>query len=135
MNEPDTSFLSPAERKRFLIAQGAAFRESIAQASHVTQAGLRPTALVSGALGHVASTLASFLGGGAGGLDMATVLPLVISGASTLGKRIPFKRVLLKPMLGGVLVLGVLGLTAVLVKRRKEARAEADVAEPAEPRS
>ena len=142
MNQSEDQFsrqlrsLSRAERKRLLIAQGAAFRNGVAQAGRVTQASLRPDTLANGALGHLASTAMSWLGGtgkGKGaaasamsvvgaalaGLDVAAVLPLVLSGASALSKRFLLRRTMLKPALYGVLFLGVAGATAVFLARRK----------------
>jgi hypothetical protein len=132
--------LSRAERKRLLIAQGAAFRNGVAQAGRVTQTSLRPDTLANGALGHLASTAMSWFGGagkGKGavtsatrvigtalaGLDVAAVLPLVLSGASALSKRFLLRRAMVKPALYGALILGVAGATAVFLARRKKARA------------
>lgn len=144
MNQPEDQFsrqaLTRAERKRLLIAQGAAFRNGVAQAGRATQASLRPDTLATGALGHFTSTIMSWFGGAGkdkdaaagaksvigaalAGLDVATVLPLVLSGASALSKRFLLRRAVLKPAMYAALVLGVAGATAVFLARRKKSRA------------
>lgn len=114
--------LTTADRKRLLIMQGEAFRDGIAQAASHAQESLRPKALVSDVWRHLKSRTGSLWGGttnGAlGGLDIAALMPVVVSGAQLLGKQL-WKRSLLKPVLGGVIVLGVAGVTAVCLARRR----------------
>ncbi|RJG07550.1 hypothetical protein D3870_17510 [Noviherbaspirillum cavernae] len=121
MNRADRKMaLSPAERKQLLIAQGAAFRSEITRSRQIARAGLRPESLASDAFNHLASTAMAAFGGrsGAGfaGLDLPTILPLVVSGIAALSKRS-----LLKPLAGGALAIGLLGAVATFVLRKRKA--------------
>jgi hypothetical protein len=123
---------SLAERKRQLIAQGAAFRARVMQSKENARAGLRPDVLAKGAVGlafpamlamfkrksgapHAAHATAASSPGA--GLDLRTILPLVITAATALSKkRLP------KPVLRGALLLGAVGAVAALVVHMKNAR-------------
>ena len=118
---------SNAERKRLLIAKGEYFRDGIAEGSRTTQEGLHPNALVSDVWSHVVPALMSRFGGKLGatlaGVDIAAMLPLIMSGASALSKHVHFNRSMIKPALRGGIALGVIGAATAFFIRRKKAKA------------
>lgn len=118
--------ISIEERKKSLIAQGAAFRAQVIHAKHGAHAGLRPDALAKGAIDHIAAAaIAAFKNGSAAriaGVNLPTVLPLLVTGISALSKRS-----LLKPVMRAVAIAGVAGAVAMLVlKKKKRVRANGE---------
>jgi hypothetical protein len=115
-----------AERKKLLIAQGAAFRSEIVHSKYAAQAHLHPESLATGVAHQLVTFLLSALGNrsGAGlaGIDLQTILPLAISGIAALSKR----RSLWKPMAIGILTAGTLGAVVAFVVRKKKAHAYTD---------
>lgn len=117
--------LSPAERKKELIAQGAAFRAGILHSRRGVHASLQPEALASGAFNRIISTVSAVFQSEKGeddahgaGVDLQAILPLLLGGVSALSKMRS-----LKPVLGGALILGVAGTVAAFVlKSKKTAR-------------
>lgn len=106
-----------AQHKAQLVAQGAAYRSSIRAAQHAIRADLSVDALTRSAISHVASTaFAAFKSRtGIAGVNVQTLLPLVIGGVSALSKRS-----LLKPVLRVTLLLGAAaGALALVAKKRK----------------
>jgi hypothetical protein len=117
-----TAPASAAERKKKLIAQGAAFRAQIIHSRNGAQEGLRPDALAREAVSYLTATaFAALKNGGvariAAGIDLQTILPLVAAGVSALSKRS-----LLKPAITGIVALGAAAAVAALVFKRKKAR-------------
>lgn len=114
---------TPAERKRRLIAQGALFRANSVQCKEALREGLRPQALVQGALGQALSAASGAIvsrdgQGGAPRIDFEKVLPLALTGISALSKR----KKLVKPALGTALALGAVGALTAYMGKRKSAR-------------
>jgi hypothetical protein len=115
--------LSPAERKKELIAQGAAFRAGILQSRRAVRASLHPEALASGVLNRLMTTVsAAFTRQNKNehapddtGINLQAILPLVLAGASALSKMRS-----LKPILYGAIVLGVAGAAAAFVLKNKK---------------
>lgn len=114
---------SPAERKRELIAQGAAFRAGILHSRRSVRASLHPEALASGALNRIMTTVSAVFkseskdehAADGTGINMQAILPLVLAGVSALPKMRS-----LKPILYGVLILGIAGATAAFVLKNKK---------------
>jgi hypothetical protein len=122
MNDTRHNTLLPvADRKKMLIAQGALFRAEIMHAKEVTRAGLRPDSLARGALSHIGlaalAALKSRGGPSVAGVNVQSLLPLVITGISLLSKNPS-----LKPALRGGLAAAAAAITAVLVWKRKKAQ-------------
>jgi hypothetical protein len=107
-----------AQHKAQLVAQGAAYRSSIRAAQHAIRADLSVNELTRSVLSHVASTAyAAFKSRtGIAGVNLQTLLPLVIGGVSALSRRS-----LLKPVLRVALLLGAAAAALALVAKKKKA--------------
>lgn len=122
--DPDDG-MTREERKRKVLAQGALYRLGVIEARHVVRENLSAESLAKGALSRVGSFAASFFGGGkavqsikslAGGslgnVNLQTVTPLLMTGASLLSRRW-----LRKPMLYGGIIAAVGGLAYYFSQR------------------
>jgi hypothetical protein len=120
-NAMQNDAISTEERKKELIAQGAAFRTQLIDAKNGVHAGLRPDTLSKGAMNHIAmAVIDAFKNGSAAriaGANLSTVLPLVVTGISALSKSS-----LLKPVMRGVVIAGAAAAVAMLVLKKKKAR-------------
>jgi hypothetical protein len=119
-----------ADRKKQLIVQGAVYRAEIILAKEMTEASLRPDSIAKSILHQAA--LAAFSafknrgGNGLPGLNVQTLLPLVITGISALAKR----KSLAKPVLRGVLLASVVaGVVAFISKKSQIVRSVPDRAD------
>ncbi|MBI1892134.1 MAG: hypothetical protein HYS18_15930 [Burkholderiales bacterium] len=106
------------ERKRLLIASGAAYRVGVVEARQQVSANLQGESLAKKAMGQLALTaVAAFKSRKSGGLSatgLQTLLPLVVSGVSFLAKKTSAK-----PAVRKVVLAGAVGtLVAVLAKRK-----------------
>lgn len=103
-----------AVAKERLVREGELYRLSALRAKHEVIHALQPQALLHGAVDHAVGALQArlgrFIGQGDGlsGVNFKTVLPLLVTAASWLGRR----RRLAKPALavGAVVAAGVLWL-------------------------
>ena len=122
-HRPDALAPQKSQHKAQLVAQGAAYRSSIRAAQHAMRADLSVDALTRSVLSHVAATAyAAFKSRtGIGGINLQTLLPLVIGGVSALSKRS-----LWKPVLRGTLFLGAAAAALALVAKRKKANQRRD---------
>lgn len=113
---------SIAQRKAQLVAEGKVFRTRISSAKEAVKAGVQAESLTKAAISHIAAAAFALIGsrGGIPGVNLQTVVPLLVGGISALSKK-----ALLKPVLAGAVVLGSLGAVASYVIRKKKARAEA----------
>lgn len=113
------------DRKRQLIAQGAVYRAEILLAKQAAEDSLRPDTLARSVLHQAAAALiAAFRGGniaGLPGMNLQTVLPIVMGGISALSKR----KSLLKAVVRGTAVAGAAAGIVALVARRKKAKPQA----------
>lgn len=113
------------DRKRQLIAQGAVYRAEILLAKQAAEDSLRPDTLARSVLHQAAAALiAAFRGGniaGLPGMNLQTVLPIVMGGISALSKR----KSLLKAVVRGTAVAGAAAGIVALVARRKKAKLQA----------
>ncbi|OWW20785.1 hypothetical protein [Noviherbaspirillum denitrificans] len=116
--------MNRADRKKQLIAQGAVYRAEILLAKESAEASLRPDTLARSVLHQAAGALiGAFRGGNLGGLpgmNLQTLLPLVMGGISALSRR----KSLLGKVLRGVAVAGVAAGAAALVLRKRKAQPE-----------
>ncbi len=118
--------MNRADRKKQLIAQGAVYRAEVILAKQAMQVSLQPDSLAKSALHQIALAAFSLLKnrGAAAlpGVNLQTVVPLVMAGVSALSKR----KDLVKPVLRGALVAGaVAGVVAFIAKKKKAAQAGA----------
>ena len=117
------------DRKKQLIAQGAVYRAEVLLAKEFAEAGLRPDTLARSVLHQVAAAaIAAFRGGNGGvpGVNLHTLLPIVMGGISALSKR----KSLLKIAVRGAAVAGTAAGVAAHVarwKKSKQARQEQDL--------
>ncbi|WP_420474413.1 hypothetical protein [Noviherbaspirillum sp. ST9] len=109
------------DRKRQLIAQGAIYRAEILLAKQSAEDSLRPDTLARSVLHQAAGALiGAFRRGNIGGLpgvNLQTVLPLVMGTISALSKR----KSLLKTIVRGAAVAGTAAGVVALMSRRKKA--------------
>lgn len=107
------------DRKRQLIAQGAVYRVELLLAKQAAEDGLRPDTLARSLLHQAAGALiTAFRSGGIAGLpgmNLQTLLPLIMGGISALSKR----KSLLKAIVRGTAVAGAAAGIAALVARKK----------------
>lgn len=110
------------DRKKQLIAQGAVYRAEVLLAKQATEDSLRPDTLARSVLHQaVAATVAAVRGGNLGGLpgvNLRTLLPLIMGGISALSKR----KSLLKTLMRGVAAAGTAAGVVALVSRKKKAK-------------
>lgn len=113
------------DRKRQLIAQGAVYRVELLLAKQTAEDGLRPDTLARSVLHQVAGALiTAFRGGsiaGLPGVNLQTLVPIVMGGISALSKR----KSLLKAIVRGTAVAGAAAGVVALVTRKKKARPQA----------
>lgn len=116
--------MNRADRKKFLIAQGAIYRAEVMLSKQALDASLQPEALARSALQQIAHGALSVLGkrGSLPGINLQTLLPLAITGISALAKR----KGLLKVLLRGAAVAGAAASVVALVARRKRTPEAAD---------
>jgi len=114
------------QRKRQLIAQGAIYRAEVLLAKQAAEESLRPDTLARSVLQQgAAAVIAAFrggIGGGSGalpGVNLQTLLPLLMGGLSALSKR----KSLLKTIVRGAAFAGTAASLAALVTRKKKAPA------------
>jgi hypothetical protein len=125
-----TRMMNRADRKKQLITQGAVYRAEVILAKQATEASLRPDSLGRAALHQVAQTAFSILKNrnfnGLPGLNLQTVLPIVMGGISALSKR----KSLVKTVARSAVFASVAaGVVALLSRRRKKATATSDAPE------
>jgi len=137
MNDQDQG-MTHEERKRKILAQGALYRLGVMEAREVVRENLSAESLAKGALSRVGHFAASLFGGGravqsikslgAGGLgslNLQTVTPLLMTGASLLSRRW-----LRKPLMMGGVIAAVGGL-AYYFSQRGGSRDPSDAADTA----
>ncbi len=113
------------ERKRKVLAQGALYRLGVMEARQVVRENLSAESLAKGALSRVGHFAASLFGGGKavqsiksiasgglGGVNLQSVTPLLVTGASLLSRRW-----LRKPLLMGGVIAAVGGLAYYFSQR------------------
>lgn len=117
--------LTEAERKKELIARGAAFRAGIVKSRDGIYASLRPETIARSAIGQVRATLLAAVTGrgdaAPSDADLQAMLPLLISGISSLSKM----RSLRKPLLRGAAIVGAAcaaGAVVALAFKIRDAR-------------
>ena len=112
------------DRKRQLIAQGAIYRAEIMLAKQAAEDSLRPDTLVRSVLYQATSALLGALrGGNIGGLpgvNLQTLLPIVMGAISALSKR----KSLLKTIVRGAAVAGTIAGLVALVSKKKKVKPE-----------
>lgn len=112
------------DRKRQLIAQGAVYRAEVLLAKQVAQDSLRPDTLARSVLHQaVGAAIAAFRGGnvaGLPGLNLQTLLPIVMGAVSALSKR----KSLLKTVVRGAAVAGTVASIVAMVSRKKKPKPE-----------
>lgn len=132
------------ERKRKVLAQGALYRLGVMEAREVVRESLSAESLAKGALSRVGRFAASLVGGGKtmrsiksiasgglGGVNLQSVTPLLVTGASLLSRRW-----LRKPLLMGGVIAAVGGLAYYVSQRGAPADEDADALQgPPEPGS
>jgi hypothetical protein len=106
-----------ARRKEFLLAQGLLYRSGIVLARGDIRAGLRPATLVRSAISSIAVLALRALKNRTGLDGLRAVIPLLVGGITAVSRK-----ALVKPALGGVLLLGAVGSIARFVIKRKKAR-------------
>ncbi len=130
------------ERKRKVLAQGALYRLGVMEAREVVRENLSAESLAKGALSRVGHFAASLFGGGRtvqsiksltsgglGNLNLQTVTPLLMTGASLLSRRW-----LRKPLMLGSVVALAGGLAYYFSQRGAAAQPEqAPLEGPPEP--
>ncbi|MBV8622802.1 MAG: hypothetical protein JO174_04870 [Herbaspirillum sp.] len=130
------------ERKRKVLAQGALYRLGVMEARQVVRENLSAESLAKGALSRVGHFAASLFGGGKtirsiksiasgglGGINLQSVTPLLVTGASLLSRRW-----LRKPLLMGGIIAAVGGLAYYISQRGAPADQDADALQgPPEP--
>lgn len=122
------------ERKRKVLAQGALYRLGVMEAREVVRENLSAESLAKGALSRVGHFAASLVGGGKtvqsiksiastglGGVNLKSVTPLLMTGASLLSRRW-----LRKPLLMGSVIAAVGGLAYYFSQRGASDQASAD---------
>lgn len=113
------------DRKRQLIAQGAVYRVELLLAKQAAEDGLRPDTLARSLLHQAAGALiTAFRSGGIAGLpglNLQTLLPIIMGGISALSKR----KSLLKAIVRGTAVAGAAAGIVALVARKKNVTQQA----------
>jgi len=108
------------ERKRQLIAQGAIYRAEVMLAKQAARASLRSGTLARSILHQaVGAAISAFRGGsrpGLAGVNLQTLLPIIMGGISALSKR----KSLLKTIARGAAVASAAAGVVVLVSRKKK---------------
>jgi hypothetical protein len=107
---------SIVRRKESLLAQGAMYRSALRVTKSEVRASLRPASLVQSAISSIAMFSYAALKSRVQLSGLRAVLPLLIGGISAISRR-----ALIKPMLGGFLILGAVSTIASVVIKRKKA--------------
>ena len=118
------------DRKKQLIAQGAVYRAEVLLAREAAEASLRPDTLARSIMHQAAvAVLAAFRGGkdaGLPGVNLQTLLPIVMGGISALSKR----KALLKTIVRGTALAGTAaGVVALVAKKKKVKQDSAETGE------
>lgn len=120
--------MNRADRKKYLIAQGAVYRAEIMLAKQDVHAGLQSQSLARSALQQVARVAFSFIGNknnaGLSGISLQTVLPLLTAAAAALTKRKPFFKTILRSTL---IAAGAAGVAALFAKNKKSSSENPDI--------
>lgn len=112
--------MNRSDRKRKLIAEGRVWRAEVLHSKEAVREGLRPDSMAHRVLGQVAvaglAVLRAKSGAGLGlpGINLGTILPLVVSGVSALAKR----KTLVRPALRGAAIAGAAAAVAAFLFRR-----------------
>lgn len=118
------------DRKRQLIAQGAVYRAEILLARHAAEDSLRPDTLARSVMHQAAGALIGAIRsgniGGLPGVNLQTILPIVMGAISALSKR----KSLLKTIVRGAAVAGTAAGVVALVSRKKRPKPEQADAAP-----
>jgi hypothetical protein len=116
--------MNNADRKRKLIAEGRIWRAEVLHAKEAVQEGLRPDSMARRVLGQAAVAGLALLRGKIGfapaGINVGTLLPLVVSGVSALARR----KALVKPVLRGAAIAGTVAAAAAFLFLRRKPRAD-----------
>lgn len=119
--------MNRADRKKYLIAQGAVYRAEIMLAKQDVQAVLQSQSLARSTLQQVARFAFSFIGNksnaGLPGISLQTVLPLLTAAAAALTKRKPFFKTILRSTL---MAAGAAGIAALIAKMKKSESESSD---------
>lgn len=117
-NAPVKSF---DDRKKTLIEEGALYRSRLTESTRVVKTNLTPSVIAHHAVEHVTSVahgafnnIFSVEGLKHGGWQK--LMPLALTGISAIVRR----RALVKPVLGGTLIVALLGTAAVFAFRNKK---------------
>lgn len=112
------------DRKKQLIAEGAVYRAEVLLAKQAAEDSLRPDTLARSMLHQVtAAAISAFRGGSVAGLpgvNLQTLLPIVMGGISALSKR----KSLVKTLVRGAAVAGTAAGVVALVSRKKKIQPE-----------
>jgi hypothetical protein len=110
------------DRKKQLIAQGAVYRAEVLLARQATEASLRPDSLARGILQQAAVMAIAMIRNrnvaGLPGMNLQTLLPIVMGGISALSKR----KSLLKTIVRGAAIAGTAAGVAAIVSKKKKAK-------------
>jgi len=111
--------MTTAQRKQRLIQEGAAYRARLINATDEIKDGLHPGLLFRGVIGHVISAASGVLKGQTSGgkLGLSALVPLVMSGATVLARKS-----LLKPVIGGAIILGTIAAAARFIRNKSKPR-------------
>ena len=116
--------MNNADRKRKLIAERRIWRAEVLHAKEAVQEGLRPDSMARRVLGQAAIAGLALLRGKVGlslaGINVGTLLPLVVSGVSALARR----KALVKPVLRGAALAGTVAAAAAFLFRRRKSRVD-----------
>lgn len=121
--------LTPLQKKKLLIAQGAMFRLGLVESAQAVRTNLQPDMLARSALNNLMTGASSALGHGLSlkslsGTNIQTLLPIAISVISLLLK----KRSLIKPSLAGAVALAAATAVTRFVSAKKK-KSEDPIAE------
>src|ERR1035437_4003493 len=108
---------SIARRKEFLLAQGVVYRSGLRLAQSDVRASLHPGSLLQSAVTNIAMFGYAAMKSRVQLSGLRTVLPLLIGGITAISRK-----ALIKPLLGGALILGAVGAIANVVIKQKKAR-------------
>ena len=115
----ETNPMTRADRKRQLIAQGAIYRVELLLSRQVIQHSLQPQSLARRVLQNIPKVaFAAFRNRtlGASGINLQTMLPLLMSGVSVLAK----SGIRTKPLLRrAAIAAAVFGMIALISRKKK----------------
>ncbi len=119
-NSEDAMPLSLAKRKERLLREGASYRKAIQKARLTVNSNLHTNVLARSAIAQIKGSMFSMLGNvfKIRGGNLQTLLPVAVSVLSFARKA-----KLVRPLLGGGLVLGAVALGVTVVVRRKKRKA------------